>query len=326
MQLFFICDSVVVGPTTLQDRIANKGILVNEIPLKLNELTKTYGKYRGIEDVSFELRHGEVFGFLGPNGAGKSTAIRTILNFIKPTSGSATVFGLDSVRDSVDIKNNIGYLAGEIALYENLKGRDLLKFLTNLGKKTDWGYVDELTGRLDATLDRPIRTLSKGNVQKIGLIQAFMHKPQLLILDEPASGLDPLIKQVFYDMVLEMKNQGKTIFVSSHDLTEVQKICDRAAFIRQGKLIAIEDIKNAKSLNLHRYRATFSAKPDKAAFRKLKSVKDVEVKDNELTATITGSVTEFISELARHEPIDLDEQETDTEDLFMHYYKKDKDV
>jgi ABC-2 type transport system ATP-binding protein len=298
---------------------------VNKIPLKLNALTKTYGKYRGIEDVSLELQHGEVFGFLGPNGAGKSTAIRTILNFIKPTSGSATVFGLDSVKDSVNIKNNIGYLAGDIALYENMKGRELLKFLTRLGKKTDWKYVDELAKKLGATLDRPIRTLSKGNVQKIGLIQAFMHKPELFILDEPASGLDPLMKQVFYDMVHEMKSQGKTIFVSSHDLTEVQKICDRAAFIREGRLIAIEDIKNAKSLNLRRYRATFNSKPDRANFDKLTSVKDIEIINNELMVTITGSVTEFISELARHKPIDLDEQETDIEDLFMHYYKEDKD-
>ncbi|MBP6880531.1 ABC transporter ATP-binding protein [Candidatus Saccharibacteria bacterium] len=296
------------------------------IPLKLNGLTKSYGKFRGVEDISLELKTGEVFGFLGPNGAGKSTVIRTVLNFIKPTSGSITIFGKDSVKDSVEIKRHIGYLAGDIALYENMKGGDILKFLTNLGKNTEWKYVDELVKRLGATLDRPIHTLSKGNVQKIGLIQAFMHKPQLLILDEPASGLDPLMKQVFYDMVLEMKSQGKTIFVSSHDLTEVQKICDRAAFIRQGKLIAIEDIKNAKSLNLRRYQATFSSEPDRTNFDKLASVKDIEISDNELTATITGSVTEFINELAKHKPIDLDEQETDIEDLFMHYYKKDKDA
>jgi ABC-2 type transport system ATP-binding protein len=299
---------------------------VSVIPLKLNGLTKSYGKFRGVEDISLELKTGEVFGFLGPNGAGKSTVIRTVLNFIKPTSGSITIFGKDSVKDSVEIKRHIGYLAGDIALYENMKGGDILKFLTNLGKNTEWKYVDELVKRLGATLDRPIHTLSKGNVQKIGLIQAFMHKPQLLILDEPASGLDPLMKQVFYDMVLEMKSQGKTIFVSSHDLTEVQKICDRAAFIRQGKLIAIEDIKNAKSLNLRRYQATFSSEPDRTNFDKLASVKDIEISDNELTATITGSVTEFINELAKHKPIDLDEQETDIEDLFMHYYKKDKDA
>lgn len=295
-----------------------------EVPLKLTNLTKAYGAYRGIQDVNMELENGEVFGFLGPNGAGKSTTIRTILNFIKPTSGAATVFGLDSVKDSVEMKNHVGYLAGDIALYDNMKGRDVLKFLTRLGKKTDWKYVDELAQRLNANLDRPIHTLSKGNIQKVGLIQAFMHKPEILILDEPTSGLDPLMKQVFYDMVLEMKQEGKTIFVSSHDLTEVQKICDRAAFINEGKLIGIEDVQNAKSLNLRRFRATFDTKPDKATFTKLKNVKDVSVHGNELTVTITGSVAEFVGELAKHNPVDLDEQETNLEDLFIHYYKENK--
>jgi len=303
--------------------------MTKQIPLQLSNLTKTYGKYRGIEDISMELHEGEVFGFLGPNGAGKSTTIRTILNFIKPSSGSATIYGLDSVKDSVEVKNHMGYLAGDIALYENMKGIDVLKFLTRLGKKTDWEYVDELVKRLDANLHRPIHTLSKGNVQKIGLIQAFMHKPKILVLDEPTSGLDPLMKQVFYDMVLEMKAEGKTIFVSSHDLTEVQKICDRAAFIREGKLIGIEDIKNAKSLNLRRFRATFNSVPDKAKFSALKDVTEVQVDGKDLTATITGSVDAFITELAKHKPVDLDEQETDLEDLFMHYYSKgeeNKDV
>ena len=300
--------------------------MTKKVPLKLTHLTKTYGQYRGIDDVSMELENGEVFGFLGPNGAGKSTTIRTILNFIKPSSGSATIYGLDSVKDSVEIKNHVGYLAGDIALYKNMKGRDALNFLTSLGKKTDWKYVDELVERLNANLDRPIHMLSKGNVQKIGLIQAFMHKPEILVLDEPTSGLDPLMKQVFYAMVLEMKTEGKAIFVSSHDLTEVQKICDRAAFISEGKLMGIEDVRNAKSLNLRRFRATFDTKPDKSKFAELKSVKEVIVNDNDLTATITGSVAEFVSELAKHKPVDLDEQETNLEDLFMHYYNENKNA
>jgi ABC-2 type transport system ATP-binding protein len=217
-------------------------------------------------------------------------------------------------------------LAGDIALYENMNGRDILKFLSNLGKRTDWEYVDELTQRLKATVDRPIHTLSKGNVQKIGLILAFMNKPDLLILDEPTSGLDPLMKQAFYDMVLEMRSQGKTIFVSSHDLTEVQKICDRAAFIREGKLISIEDVKGVRSLNLRRYRAKFNTVPKVTDFKALKNVTGCSVSGNELTVTITGSIAEFITELTKHNPIDLDEQETDLEDLFMHYYKQGKDV
>lgn len=294
----------------------------NIIPLQLHGLTKTYGSFRGVEDINLELQPGEVFGFLGPNGAGKSTVIRTILNFIRPSSGSATLFGMDSVSESVAIKNNVGYLAGDIALYETMNGKEILTFLSKLGKKTDWHYVDELVERLDATLDRPIRTLSKGNVQKIGLIQAFMHKPDLLILDEPTSGLDPLMKQVFYDMVLDMKQAGKTIFISSHDLTEVQKICDRAAFIRGGKLLGVEEVKNAHALNVRRFQATFNTPPTLTDFAKITSIKDAVVHGNKLTVTVTGSISDFITELAKHKPIDLDEQETSLEDLFMHYYKE----
>ncbi|HPR10338.1 MAG TPA: ABC transporter ATP-binding protein [Candidatus Saccharibacteria bacterium] len=302
-----------------------QGDLQANTPLKMTNLTKLYGQYRGVKNINLTLQHGEVFGFLGPNGAGKSTTIRTILNFITPSEGSATIYGLDSVKDSVEIKNNIGYLAGDIALYDNMTGRNLLKFLTRLGKQTDWAYVDELARRLDANLVRPIHTLSKGNVQKIGLIQAFMHKPSLLILDEPTSGLDPLMKQVFYDMVAELKAQGKTIFVSSHDLTEVQKICDRAAFIRQGKLIAIEDIQTAKAINLRKYRARFAKKVDAKPFVHLANVSDVEVAGDELTLTVTGSIEAFITELAKHKPQDLNEQEVALEDLFIHYYKDESD-
>ena len=294
-----------------------------KVPLQLNALTKTYGKYRGVEDISITLNSGEIFGFLGPNGAGKSTAIRTILNFIHPSNGHATIFGHDSKNDSVKIKQMVGYLAGDIALYDNMTGRQTLKFLTKLGKKTDWDYVETLTRRLDASLDRKLHTLSKGNKQKIGLIQAFMHKPDLIILDEPTSGLDPLMKQVFYDMVLEMKAKGKTVFVSSHDLTEVQEICDRAAFIREGKLVAIENIKEkADSLKLKRFTATFDKKPSAKDYRSVEGVTNVVIEGTTLHVTITGVIAPFIAELAKHNPINLDEQETDLEDLFMHYYNK----
>jgi len=292
-------------------------------PLNIKNLTKYYGPDLGVKDISLELKPGEVFGFLGPNGAGKSTTIRTILDFIHPTEGSINVYELDSVVDSVAIKHHVGYLAGDIALYERMTGRQILKHLTALGKETDWKYVDQLVERLDASLDRPIEQLSKGNVQKIGLIQAFMHKPDLLVLDEPTSGLDPLMKQVFYDMVHEMSDAGKTVFVSSHDLTEVQKICDRAAFISSGKLVGTENIADAEGLNLRRYRATFNEAPDITLFEKLEDVKEVEIQNNQLVATITGSVAPFIAELAKHNPTDLDEQETNLEDLFMHYYEQE---
>lgn len=294
-------------------------------PLVLQNLTKRYGQFRGVDDVSLGLEPGEVFGFLGPNGAGKSTTIRTILNFIKPSQGSISVFGLDSVKDSVQIKNHIGYLAGDIALYETMTGQQIIDFLSSLGKSTDYKFVKQLANDLEATLDKPIKSLSKGNKQKIGLIQAFMHKPDLLILDEPTSGLDPLMKQVFYDMIKTMQKQGKTVFVSSHDLTEVQKICDRAAFIRGGKLVAIEDIRGAKRLNLRRYSVTFNEKPKKSDFTKVKNVTKVEAQENELLITVRGSVAPLLSALAVHHPIDLTEQETTLEDLFMHFYKGGQD-
>lgn len=296
------------------------------IPLKLEHLTKSYGSFRGIEDISMELRGGEVFGFLGPNGAGKSTAIRTMLNFISPTSGTAKIYGMDSVAESVTIKHHVGYLAGDIALYKTMSGQELLKFLTKLGKSTDWSYVHHLTTQLNANLQRPIHTLSKGNVQKIGLIQAFMHKPDLLILDEPTSGLDPLMKQVFYDMVLDMKEAGKTILISSHDLSEVQKICDRAAFIRDGKLLGIEDIKNAQPIAVRRYQLTFATPPKRLDLDRLKTVSTYSLKNKTLSATVIGNVTEFIQEISKYQLIDLAEQETNLEDVFMHYYEGKNNV
>ena len=293
-------------------------------PLKLQNLTKSYGKYRGIEAITIELQRGEVFGFLGPNGAGKSTTIRIILDFIHASSGSASIFGLDSKKDSVRIKDRVGYLAGDIELYDNMTGRQILRFLTNLGKKTDWSYVAALEKRLDASLDRKMHTLSKGNKQKIGLIQAFMHKPDLLILDEPTGGLDPLMKQVFYDMVLEMKDAGKTIFVSSHDLTEVQKICDRAAFIREGTLIDIENIKGKTgTLQLKRFTVTFPKRPLAKDYASIKGVTEVATDDLLLHVKIHGDVAPFITELAKHTPTNLEEQDSTLEDIFMHFYNKE---
>ena len=213
--------------------------MIDNLPLILHGLTKRFGRKLAVNNVSLELCEGEVFGFLGPNGAGKSTTIRSVMDFLRPTDGWVELLGGQSLQERTALHDRVGYLAGDIALYENMTGRKLLKFLARIGRKVDWKYVDELAERFEAVLDRPIRQLSKGNRQKIGLIQAFMHRPKLLILDEPTSGLDPLMKQVFYDLVREVSGQGSTVFVSSHDLAEVQKICHRAGFIRDGKLIAI---------------------------------------------------------------------------------------
>ena len=203
-------------------------------------LTKSYGKNRGVIDVSLDVRPGEVFGFLGPNGAGKTTTIRTLLDFIRPNSGVAKVFGMDAHRQSRDIRRRIGYLPGDLALYENLKGADMLRYMGNLRGGVEWNDVQQLAERLHSDLSRPIRTLSQGNRQKIGLIQALMHKPELLILDEPTNGLDPLIQQVFYRLISEVEEQ--TVFLSSHNLPEVERVCDRVGIIREGRLIAVEEV------------------------------------------------------------------------------------
>ena len=243
------------------------------------------------------------------------------MDFLRPTDGWVELLGGRNSKERTALHDQVGYLAGDIALYESMTGRKLLKFLARMGRKVDWRYVDELAGRFEAVLDRPIRQLSKGNRQKIGLIQAFMHRPKLLILDEPTSGLDPLMKQVFYDLVREVSGQGSTVFVSSHDLAEVQKICHRAGFIRDGKLIAIEPIATMKHLVTHRYIVTFAKKPSLAAAKKLPSITDVQHRGDEYEFTVKGDATEFVSFIAEYKPKLLRESELELEELFMRYYE-----
>ena len=290
--------------------------------LIISNLTKDFGRKRAVDDVSMEIYPGEVFGFLGPNGAGKSTTIRQVMDFINPTSGYVTLLGADNRAARVAKHSEVGYLAGDLAVHENLTGRALIKYLTRLGKQTDWDYVDELVQKFDADLARPLKTLSKGNRQKIGLIQAFAHRPKLLILDEPTSGLDPLMKQVFYDAVIEAAKRGAAVLVSSHDLAEVQKICDRAAFIRGGKIVAIENIANAKNLTTHRYRVTFAKNPKLADCRALASVENVEKSADEYTFTVRGEAAEFVKFIAGYQPLSLTESELELEEIFMRYYER----
>ena len=297
---------------------------MNKKPLTINTFTKSYGSLIAVDQLSLEINSGEVFGFLGPNGAGKSTTIRTIMNFIAPSAGEIKIFGLDSVRDRVKLKEHVGYLAGDIALYGNMTGHQILNYLANLRKDSDWAYVKDLIRRLDAPMDRSISTLSKGNKQKIGLLQAFMHKPDLLILDEPTSGLDPLMKQVFYDMVLEMKDAGKAAFISSHDLTEVQKICDRAGFIRDGTLIAVENLHDKNAMSYKKYQVRFAKTPAIEELTVSSNIKIVANDNNIITFAVTGNIDSFIKTIAQYEVLDLDEQETSLEDVFMQYYERDK--
>jgi ABC-2 type transport system ATP-binding protein len=295
--------------------------IITDAPLEITDFSKTYGTKIAVDRLDLTVEKGEVFGFLGPNGAGKSTTIKSILNFLTPSGGKIRIFGLDSVKSSVAIKNHIGYLAGDISLYDSMSGYQFFKYLTGLGKNTNWDYVNDLGNRLQVSLQAKIGTLSKGNKQKIGLIQAFMHQPKLLILDEPTSGLDPLMKQIFYEMVLEMKHLGNSIFVSSHDLNEVQHICGKAAFIKSGRLIATESIRGNFEFSLRRYTVAFSRFPNITDFEKIDSVSEITQDENKLTLTVKGDVSEFIRKLSNHDPIDLSEEKTSLEDIFMKYYE-----
>ena len=296
----------------------------NNTVIDTAKLTKYYGKQLGIEDVDLEVKRGEVFGYLGPNGAGKTTTIRTLLDFIRPTRGSATVFGLDIRQSSVDIHRRVGYLNGELALYNNMTGEDLLKYLGNLRGGLDWKYVRELAARFQCDLPRRIQGLSLGNKQKLGLLQAFMHKPELLILDEPTNGLDPLMQHEFYDLLTETKKEGRTIFLSSHILPEVEKVCDRVGIIRQGKLVTVETIETLKSHSVRQLEIHFARAIPKEKFSNVPGIRDILVQDKLLTCNVVGSLDALVKAAAQFEVINIISHEPSLEDIFMTYYNEGK--
>lgn len=293
---------------------------MSDIAIHTQDLTKFYGRQRGVVGVNLQIRSGEVFGYLGPNGAGKTTTIRTLLDFIRPTRGRATVLGLDSHRDSLAIRRRIGYLPGELALYENLTGAEVLRYLGHLRGGVDWKTVQELAARLDADLSRPVKSLSHGNRQKIGLIAAFMHRPQLLVLDEPTLGLDPLVQQAFYRLVAEAKAEGKTVFLSSHILPEVERICDRVGIIREGQIIAVEDVGALKSRALRRLEIHFGAPVPREAFASVTGIRDLTVESAVLRCTIMGSLDALIKKAAEFEVLNVISHEPSLEEIFLAYY------
>src|ERR1035437_9325029 len=271
--------------------------------IQTSNLTKHYGTRLGIENVNLEVRSGEIFGYLGPNGAGKTTTIRTLLDFIRPTGGEARIFGLDSRANSVNIHRRIGYLAGDLELYVNMTGEDLLKYIGNLRGGLDWKYVQTLAARFEYDLPRRIKTLSHGNKRKIGLIQAFMNKPELVILDEPTNGLDPLMQHEFYHLLDETKKEGRTVFLSSHILPEVEKVCDRVAIIREGKLLTVETIGALKAKTLRRLEIHFARAVPGDSFAGISGVKDVSVQGNLLTCNVTDSLDALIKAAAKFEGV-----------------------
>ncbi len=288
------------------------------------KITKLFGEVEAVVDVDLDVRPGEIFGYLGPNGAGKSTTIRMLLDHIRPTRGAGTVFGLDIRRDSVEIRRNIGYLPGEFTLYDHMTGRSMLQYFANLRGGVDWQYVDEITTRLDVDLDRRYSQLSRGNKQKVGLLQAMMHKPKLVILDEPTSGLDPLIQHEFYEILDEVKAEGRTVFFSSHVLPEVQRVSDRVGIIRKGRLVAVEDVDTLiDRAALHRFEIEFASEVSKSEFEHLPGASDLVVEGTTLTVSIAGSPDALIKAAARHEIVRLVTHEASLDDIFLTFYSED---
>lgn len=297
--------------------------------ISLHGLTK---HYRGaakpaLDHVSLKVAAGEVYGFLGANGAGKSTTIRTLLNFIQPTSGSATIFGRDIVGQSVDIKRHIGYLAGEVALYNKLTGREFLDYMAQLQPLPHHGYRQELVKALDANLDKPLRELSKGNRQKIGIIQALMHQPSVLILDEPTSGLDPLRQEAFFVAIRQAKLRGASVFFSSHNLAEVQRVCDRIGFIREGKLIREQTMADLAATAAHTFDVTFAKPAPLSELQHIKNAKLTSSHDpHHVSLSVpSSSLGQFFGVLAKHQLQQFQQREVNLEEEFMQFYREADD-
>jgi ABC-2 type transport system ATP-binding protein len=300
--------------------------MTDQIAIRTEGLTKHYGDVKALVDLDVEIRSGEIFGFLGPNGAGKTTMIRTILDEIRPTAGSASIVGLDTHEHSVEIRNHIGYVPGDLAMYPNLTGRDTITYFANLRGGVDWSHVDALADRLDADLSRKVGDLSSGNRQKIGLIQAFMNKPEVLIMDEPSSGLDPLVQREFQAMMREVTANGSTVFLSSHTLSEVQRVADRVGIIRHGKLIAVEAVSSLRSKGLRKVELFFDASVDGAVFETVDGVSDVAVQNHHVTLSFSGPMENLLKVVSdRYTLVDISTQEADLEEIFLTYYR-DEDV
>jgi ABC-2 type transport system ATP-binding protein len=288
-------------------------------------LTRRFGTRRGITDVTFTVTRGEVFGFLGPNGAGKSTTIRLLLGLYRPSSGSAAVFGRDPRRDGVEVHRRLGYLPGELALFPRLTGREILDRTARIRGHTGHRYRSDLIDRFGAELDRPVHTLSKGNVQKIGLILAFAHRPELLVLDEPTSGLDPLLQDEFTRLVRETVSDGRTVFLSSHDLDEVQRLVDRLAIIKEGRIIVTDTVEHLRASSPKTVEFRFAHPVDAAPFQHLDAVRVLSSDTTRLRLSVTGPIGPLLRLAADLDPLDMTARPADLDELFLTYYRTETD-
>ena len=289
--------------------------------IEIDHLTKTFGQFTAVDDVSLEIHAGEIFGFLGPNGAGKSTTIRTLLDLIRPTAGACRILGLDSRRDAVEIHRRIGFLPSDLALYPTLTGRQTIEYLANLRGGVSWERVHALTDRLGADLSRKVGEYSSGNRQKLGIIQAFMHEPEVVILDEPITGLDPLVQLEFHTLLQEMADAGGTVFLSSHTISEVERVADRVGFIRRGHLIAVEQMSELQDKALRRITLEFAAPVPASAFAGVEGVHEATADGATVTAQYEGSMAPLLTVATRHEVLSVASASVDLDEIFLEFYR-----
>ncbi len=290
--------------------------------IEINQLTKYYGKHRGIENVSFSVEEGEIFGFIGPNGSGKSTTIRTLLSLIYPTSGSATIFGKDCIKYGPEIRKNIGYLPSEVFYYEHMKVIDVLKYSASFYKNVNLKRIKSLAQAMDLDLNKRIDDLSYGNKKKVGIVQGLLHEPKLIILDEPTSGLDPLMQQKFFDLIQIENKKGATVLFSSHILTEVQKLCNRVAIIKDGTIVKVENIHDLRKNNYKTFSLDFETPPNINLFN-IPGIADLKQTKNHLQFLFKGDINLVINSLHGLVLQNMLVEEPTLEEIFMHYYQKE---
>lgn len=290
--------------------------------IEINGLTKYDGKSRGIIDVSFAVEEGEMFGFIGPNGAGKSTTIRTLLGLIYPTSGSASVFGMDCIKSGPEIRRQVGYLPSEVFYYDGMRVIDLLRYSASFYKKDCSRRIAELAAAMDLDLTRKIDDLSYGNKKKVGIVQGLLHEPKLIILDEPTGGLDPLMQQRFFDLLEQENKKGATVLLSSHILSEVQRLCDRIAIIREGRIIKVEKISTLREDNFKRFRLETRSRVREDLF-KLDGVNNLQITESGVSFLFKGDVNAVARRIAETDIRNIWVEDPDLEEIFIHYYESE---
>jgi len=293
--------------------------------IRTEGLSKHYGDFPALVDLDLLIPQGEVFGYLGPNGAGKTTTIRTLLDQIRPTSGSAFILGRDVHEQAVEIRRHLGYVPDDLTMYPDLTGHDTLTYFANLRGGVDWAYVDRLAERLHSDLSRKVGDLSSGNRQKVGLIQAFMNRPEVLIMDEPSSGLDPLVQAEFQQMIREVAAEGTTVFLSSHTLSEVQRVADRVGILRNSRLVTVESVAGLRSKAMRRVEFEFASPVEADVFEGVPGARDVSVQDHRVTLSYEGRMDALLqAATGRYEVVDLLTEEADLEEIFLTYYREEE--